>query len=981
VLRKAVILPPPPLIRMCADEPAVARKSAREALGIGDTDFVFAYWGYIYPGKGLETLLEAFRIASAPHPDMRLVLVGGSLDFPKGGMSCAEYFQMVRQLPETLGIAGRVSWTGGFRWDSDAGSRFLRAADACVLPMDYGVTLNNSSLAAAGIHGVPVISTRLPAGRDEALEHGRNVYLCRPQDPEMLAEAMQVVYEADDFRERLRSGILDLAREFHDWGTMSERMLGVFRAALPDNGQPGRSSSSPPGRGTRADGPQAVEQASDEAARSSPDADRASPAAMPGEAGREAAGRPLVSVIVAVYKVDRYLAQCLDSLVNQTLKDIEIIAVDDASPDGSAAILKEYQARYPNLRVIRCEQNRGLATVRNIGMSAACGEYVAFTDGDDWADVRMCEALYERARRDDADVLVADARVFYDDSKTFAPFFDRSVRGVLDPRLRQVPFSLARDARVLLLEPVAWPKLYKRSFLQAEGIRFEDGMSSYEDICFHFWVLVKASRIALTDDAYIFYRQNRPGQISGMTHRGIFEVFEVFRKIQDNLAAWGASTDVWTMLVRVQVRQFNWLLRDRVPPSDRREFFARASGQFARIPPAALRDFARANPRESPILTSYRRNWPRAHGTLIRRRGPFYPLLYVARHERPRRVLKRALKRGLTDLPRRVASRVRSFLARGIDLSPLEERLQGLAGEVERLKRANELASEGPASFVDVRAVDGETLVFSGAPDGPGLSEAIRRVDADHYLSRTAAFREGDTVVDVGAHVGAFSLTLARKYPFLRVYAVEPDPVSFSQLTRNIELNGLTNVVAVNKALSGDGRRATLYVDPWSRAWATLDPKLAFSRDVLQSVEVDTVTLAALFREYGIGYCRLLKVTAPGAVGESLKGFPETRCVDLLCGEADLRECSLPRLEAASWRVARQHFWRTTAAPEPETAEPAEGESREAWTHQLPRGLEPPCGECPSAQVSSKGWMPFELEARHGSRPPEAATDPRVSRP
>ena len=152
----------------------------------------------------------------------------------------------------------------------------------------------------------------------------------------------------------------------------------------------------------------------------------------------------------------------------------------------------------------------------------------------------MCEVLYQRASEDNADVVIADATVFYEDTKIFCQFFDQHIRQALDPRLSTMPFELRSEPRVLLLEPVAWTKLYKRSFLQEHALHFEDGMNSYEDICFHFSVLMKARRISLLDEALFFYRQNRPGQISARTSRKIFEVFAVFQKIHENLVAWDA---------------------------------------------------------------------------------------------------------------------------------------------------------------------------------------------------------------------------------------------------------------------------------------------------------------------------------------------------------------------------------------------------------------------------------------------------------
>ena len=241
VEEKSVIIPPPPLIRLCPDQPATVRRQIRDVIGAAESDFVLIYWGYIYPGKGVETLLEAFRIVCRRNENMRLILVGGSLEILH--YSGSDYFQMVQRLSKNLGIADKVTWTGHFNWDSDTGSRYLYGADLCILPIDWGVTLNNSSLAAASTHGVPVIGTELPLGRDEALEHGRNIYLCRPRDPQMLAEAIQLMSENAGLRERLRLGILDLARDWHRWETTTERLVRALESAVSDGKVPGREQS------------------------------------------------------------------------------------------------------------------------------------------------------------------------------------------------------------------------------------------------------------------------------------------------------------------------------------------------------------------------------------------------------------------------------------------------------------------------------------------------------------------------------------------------------------------------------------------------------------------------------------------------------------------------------------------------------------------------------------------------------------------
>ena len=909
---KSVILPPPPLIRFCTDSPDCARQQAREVLGAGPDDFVWVYWGYIYPGKGVETLLRAFRIVSQRNCNARLALVGGNLEIPDRKSN--DYFQMVHRLPGILGISDKVIWTGNFNWDSDDGSRYLYAADACVLPFDYGVTLNSSSLAAASTHGVPVIGTELRVGRDEMLEHGHNIYLCPPRDPELLAEAMQLISENSDFRERLRSGICDLADQWHRWDAMTAHMVGILESAVScekarEWGQshsyvatnkktPGTTINASETR-THWDGALSGVQ------NWNPDL---SPRVSSEQSTLNNTTAPLVSVIVAAYNVEKYLIQCLDSLVNQTLKNTEIVVINDASTDNSARIIDDYSTRYPNVRVVHCESNQGLATVRNIGIRAARGKYIAFTDGDDWADIKLCEEMYQRASDDNADVLIADATVFYEDSKNFGRLFDHSVRRRLDPRLSTMPFDLGSEPRVLLLEPVAWTKLYKRSFLEKHTIQFEDGMNSYEDICFHFSVLLKAERISLLDKALLYYRMNRPGQISARTSQKIFEVFSVFQKIHDNLFAWDVPADIWSMLVRVQLRQFDWLLKDRVQAACKREFLELVARQFALIPKAGLREFTkRATPHELSTLLCLTRNWLHIYEGVTRQRWLLFTTLCAALRYGRSDLLNLRRTRGV--LLRRAISLVRSLINKSYQLKRVKNTFRTVTKSVKQGASKQPIALQVEEPLIETCRINNQ-LLFLYRYATSGIEYAIRRMQDDYYLTQAAVFREGDIVIDVGAHVGVVSIYLAKKFPFIKVYAIEPDPLNYVCLTRSIEANRVTNVVAINKAVSGDGRKRTLYVDAGESAWATINPKTAVSQRLLRLAEVDTITLEQLFQEHGLERCRLLKIIAPGAVAEILGGITRRGCVDFVCGEVDLEDCNRVRLEIGGWRIARQQFWR-----------------------------------------------------------------------
>jgi polysaccharide biosynthesis protein PslF len=933
---KCEILPPPPLIRLCSDPPFIARQRARHAIGAGQDDFVWIYWGYIYPGKGVETLLHAFRIACLRNTNLRLALVGGNLEIPN--RNCGEYFQMVQRLPEKLGISERVAWTGSFTWDSEDGSLYLYAGDACVLPFDYGITLNNSSLSAASTHGLPVISTELRNGRDEMLDHGRNIYLVQPRDPGTLAEAIEVISENAGLRERLRDGVCELARKWHRYEAMTERLVPILESAVSGTKLPvyrpsqTMESSEKDSQKQHTSSEMNTREHS-EMAEIQMNAPQLFSAVYSDERSPDETSAPCVSVIVAAHNVEKYLNQCLDSLVNQTLKNIEIVVVNDASTDNSLKIINEYESMYPNIRVLNCEFNIGLGSVRNLGLSVAKGEYIAFTDGDDWADIRMCQIMYQRAIDDNADVLIANATVFYEDSKKFGGLFDQHIRMNLDAKLRKMPFDLAGYPNILLLEPVAWTKIYKRSFLQEHAIQMENGMNSYEDICFHFSVLLKAKRISLIDDALLFYRQNRPGQISGRTNRKVFEVFDVFNKIHENLLAWHASANVWAMLVKVQVRQFDWLLKDRVQPRHKREFTASVAKQFKMIPESGFQNFVQlASSNELAKLFCMRRNCLLLYKLVTKLRLPVFPLSYVERGDWRLSGLKREIREGFDFIRRFSTSLYRSFVNKLLDLKAFKKKWHMLNNSLNHMVEATAFVSHGEKPlFAGYRIHD--QVLFLSRPANSNLEDAIKRMKKDHYLSQMAVFRDGDIVVDVGAYLGVFSIYIARKFPFIQVYAFEPDPLNYACLKWNIEINELTNVTAVNKAVSGGCQKRTLYVDALDSALATIESRMASSsKRLLRTVQVESVTLEQIFQEYEIRYCRLLKMTVLGAIKESLSSFTRSGCVDLLCGEADFADCSRVQLETASWRIARQHFWRTATRNADRTVY--------SWIHQMPTDLE-----------------------------------------
>ncbi len=211
---------------------------------------------------------------------------------------------------------------------------------------------------------------------------------------------------------------------------------------------------------------------------------------------------PKVSIIIPVYNVEAYLRQCLDSVVGQTLREIEIICVDDGSTDGSAEILREYAAKDRRVKVLLHEHtNAGAA--RNAGMDAATGEYLGFVDSDDWCDLTLFEKAYAKAKRCDADV-VSWRYAQYDvrTQKTEAP---RVFPGEM---LSLGEAFSSDDVAEKIFSPITyapWGRLARRSFICGEQLRFQE-IERTNDVYFCCMALALAGRQTLVDEVLYSYR-------------------------------------------------------------------------------------------------------------------------------------------------------------------------------------------------------------------------------------------------------------------------------------------------------------------------------------------------------------------------------------------------------------------------------------------------------------------------------------------
>ena len=223
-----------------------------------------------------------------------------------------------------------------------------------------------------------------------------------------------------------------------------------------------------------------------------------------------------LSIIVPVYNVQDYVGRCLESLVRQTLDNIEIIVVNDGSKDNSEKMIKEYLQSWPEKVLYLKKQNGGLSDARNYGMSYATGEYIAFLDADDYVEIEMYEKLYQRAV--DCQSYIVECNFWWDYPNKQKLDYRNGYRDIKDYLLR---------GRVM-----AWNKIYKRTWIQDLNISFPLGLR-YEDLNFFYKVVPSLSgidKVSVVKEPFLHYIQ-RPGSIANSQNEKVGHIHDILADI------------------------------------------------------------------------------------------------------------------------------------------------------------------------------------------------------------------------------------------------------------------------------------------------------------------------------------------------------------------------------------------------------------------------------------------------------------------
>lgn len=234
----------------------------------------------------------------------------------------------------------------------------------------------------------------------------------------------------------------------------------------------------------------------------------------------------MVSIIIPVYNAEKYLHRCVDSVLKQTYQNLEILLIDDGSEDGSGAICDEYADQDCRVRVIH-KENTGVSDTRNVGLDSASGEYILFVDSDDYIDEVMVENLFDRALKDNSDIVMC--RYCIDRAgaiSTINMHYKDEYAGFEDIRsgLLQLYYTDYHTGLYSLCN-----KLIKKSVYSTDGVQFDTALKRGEDAWFVFQCLKRCNRVAYINEPYYYYYQN-PNSVMHTIYEDQFEKWVDMRK-------------------------------------------------------------------------------------------------------------------------------------------------------------------------------------------------------------------------------------------------------------------------------------------------------------------------------------------------------------------------------------------------------------------------------------------------------------------
>lgn len=290
---------------------------------------------------------------------------------------------------------------------------------------------------------------------------------------------------------------------------------------------------------------------------------------------------PQISVIVPVYNVELYLPQCVDSILNQTCDDFELILVDDGSPDGCPAIRDEYARKDNRVRVIH-KTNGGLSSARNAGLDVANGEYIFFLDSDDWLHHAALQIMLDICEKTGAYLAICNLECAY--PPDYAGW--RRNPGTMPPKV-----YTGKEIPCLLTATPGWPyavacnKLYRRHIW--DDLRYPVGRIHEDEAVIH-RILERCTTVAIVEDRLYFYRQNVASSIMGQGIR--IQSMDKLSALADRILC--ARDNHWEAVSETAMRDFVWMVMEYYPLFSRNQenetYFRRADESLIQVFPLIM---------------------------------------------------------------------------------------------------------------------------------------------------------------------------------------------------------------------------------------------------------------------------------------------------------------------------------------------------------------------------------------------------------
>lgn len=259
-----------------------------------------------------------------------------------------------------------------------------------------------------------------------------------------------------------------------------------------------------------------------------------------------------ISIIVPVFNSELFLNKCIDSLINQSMNEIEIILIDDGSQDNSLSICKDYALKDKRIKIIE-QKNYGVSVARNKGMEIANGEYIAFVDSDDWIDKDFCKISYEKVEKKKYDIIFFNSYehqgertgkscIFYDEVKEFKNQNELLISIILNPDR----YKKAESQKIIIGGPIS--KLYRREFLEKNNIKFNTEIVIHEDDLLNIIAFEKAKEILYINKSLYHIIRNQYSTTRRFNPNAINEISNTINEYKKILKCYNKQNKFYTLL-------------------------------------------------------------------------------------------------------------------------------------------------------------------------------------------------------------------------------------------------------------------------------------------------------------------------------------------------------------------------------------------------------------------------------------------------